>query len=374
MECNDSLWIAERQDMAARIRVLRWAVLAVVMAVATLYAPVGTHRDVTLVSRGLDLIPAAPVDPAALISQVEPGLVQVTTLVDYQGVVGNGTGLVLSPDGEILTNHHVIQGANSIQVLSIATGQTFDADVIGYDRDDDIALLRARGASGLPTAPLGDSASVAIGDPVLTIGNANGTGHPLTHEQGAVTQLGRTIDAQDELTGSSHELGDLIASSTNLRSGDSGGALVNSAGQVVGLNAAATLNFRMGRSTPGGEGFAIPINKALDIANQIRSGTPSATVHIGPSAMLGIGINAGASGQGAGLPVRSILRDGPADQAGLRPGDVITTIDGTPIGSANALTDVLDQRYPGNVIDLTWRDAAGEGRDAKVTLQSGPVS
>jgi S1-C subfamily serine protease len=150
--------------------------------------------------------------------------------------------------------------------------------------------------------------------------------------------------------------------------------LVNSVGQVVGLNAAATLNFRMGVSTPGGEGFAIPINKALGIANQIRSGAPSPAVHIGPSAMLGVGISAGGGNRNSGLPVRSILRDGPAAAAGLLPGDAITTIDGIPIASANALTDVLDQRYPGDVIDLSWRDTAGQDRTAKVTLGSGPVS
>jgi serine protease Do len=346
--------------MNALTRLLRWAVLAVVAAMLALVGPPSTAS-------------AEPVDPAALVSMVEPGLVQITTTVDYQGVIGNGTGIILTPDGQVLTNHHVVQGANTIKALSMANGQTYDADVVGYDRDDDVALLQLRGASGLPTAPLGDSASVGIGDPVITIGNANGTGSPLTHEQGAVTQLGRSIDAQDELTGSSHSLGDLIESSTNLRSGDSGGALVNSAGQVVGLNAAATLHFRMGRSTPGGEGFAIPINKALGIVDQIRSGNPSPAVHIGPSAVLGIGINAGGD-NGPGLPVRTILRDGPAAQVGLQPGDVITAIDGTPIGSANALTDVLDQRYPGNVIDLTWQDASGQVRDAKVTLGSGPVS
>lgn len=348
--------------MTALTRLMRWAALATVTALFALLAPTGSAS-------------AAPVDDSPLVSAVEPGMVQITTTVDYQGVIGNGTGLILSPDGQILTNHHVVQGANSIKVLSIATGQTFDADVVGYDRDDDIALLQLRGASGLPTAPLGDSASVGIGDPVLTIGNANGTGAPLTHEQGAVTQLGRSIDAHDELTGSSHQLGDLIESSTNLRSGDSGGALVNSAGQVVGLNAAATLNFKMGRSTPGGEGFAIPINKALGIVDQIRSGAPSPTVHIGPSAILGIGISAGPGGNnGPGLPVRTILRGGPADQAGVAPGDILTSIDGTPIDSANALTDILDQRSPGNVIDLTWLDRADQTRDAKVTLGSGPVT
>ena len=225
---------------------------------------------------------AAPLDPAPLIAQVEPGLVQITTLVDFQGVVGNGTGIVLSPDGQVLTNHHVVQGANAIKVLSMANGQTFEADVIGYDRDDDIAVLQLRGAGGLPVAPIGDSNSLALGEPVLTIGNANGTGNPLTHETGAVTNLNRSIAAEDELTGSKNSMGGLIESSTNLRAGDSGGALVNGAGQVVGLNAAATINFKVnGESTPGGEGFAIPINRAMDIANQIRGGAPSPTVHIG---------------------------------------------------------------------------------------------
>jgi serine protease Do len=318
---------------------------------------------------------AAPGDALAASAPVEPGLVQITTLVDYQGVIGNGTGIVLSPDGDVLTNHHVIQGANSIKAVSIGTGQTFEADVVGYDRDDDIALLRLRGASGLPVAPLGDSNAVAVGEPVMTLGNANGTGQPLTHEQGTVTGLGRSINAEDELTGSSHNLGGLIASSTNLRSGDSGGALVNGAGQIIGLNAAATYNFRMnGESTPGGEGFAIPINRAMDIVNQIRSGAPTSEVHIGPSAMLGVGISGGGADRVPGLPIRSTLRGGPAEQAGLRPGDVITTIDGTPINSANELTALLDQRYPGNVIDVNWLDAAGADRNGKVTLAPGPVS
>jgi serine protease Do len=318
---------------------------------------------------------AAPLDPAALIAQVEPGLVQITTLVDFQGVVGNGTGIVLSPDGQILTNHHVVQGANSIRVLSMANGQTFDADVIGYDRDDDIAVLQLRGAGGLPVAPIGDSNSLALGEPVLTIGNANGTGNPLTHETGTVTNLSRSIAAEDELTGSKNNMGGLIESSTNLRAGDSGGALVNSAGQVVGLNAAATINFKVnGESTPGGEGFAIPMNRAMDIANQIRGGAASPAVHIGPSAMLGVGISASGQSGSGGLPVRSVLRGGPADVVGLRPGDIITNIDGVPIDSANALTGLLDQRYPGNVINLAWIDRAGVPQNATATLAAGPVS
>lgn len=349
------------------------AVLAIFGALLAPAIPSGPIGSINLAT-GQIAFPRAPADTSALVAAVEPGLVQITTFVDYQGVVGNGAGIVLTPDGQVLTNHHVVQGANSIQAISMATGQTFDADMIGYDRHNDVALLQLRGASGLPVAPLGDSGSVAVGDPVVTIGNANGTGHPFTHEPGNVTQLGRIIDAQDELTGGSNQLGDLIESSTNLRAGDSGGALVNRAGQVIGLNAAATVNFKMGgEGIPGGEGFAIPINKALGIVGQIRSGTPSPGVHIGPSVLLGIGVSSGGSGR-MGLPVRSILRGGPADQAGLLPGDTLITIDGVPIDSANALTDVLDTHYAGDIIDLAWITRAGQDRNAKVTLGSGPVS
>ena len=129
-----------------------------------------------------------------------------------------------------------------------------------------------------------------------------------------------------------------------------------------------------GESTPGGQGFAIPINRALDIANQIRSGAASPEVHIGPSAMLGVGIDASGSRRGGGLALRSILRGGPADQVGMRSGDVLMTIDGSPINSANELTALLDQRYPGNVIDVNWVDRAGQSQNAKVTLEPGPVS
>ena len=304
---------------------------------------------------------------------VENSLVQISTRADFQGVVGNGTGIILTPEGVVLTNHHVIQGADSIRALTLNNGQTYDADVLGYDRNNDVAVIQLRGAAGLIPAPIGDSSALRVGDPVTTMGNANGTGNPLTREQGAVTELGATISAEDELTGSSHSLDNLIESSTNLRSGDSGGALINGAGQVVGLNAAATYNFRLnGESTPGGQGFAIPINDAMGIVNQIRSGAAGPEVHIGPSAILGVGVNA--VDEGDGLAIQSVLRGGPAEVAGVRPGDTLLRIDGAPITSANALTSVLDQRYPGNNIEITWRDRAGIERVARAVLSSGATS
>lgn len=352
-----------------RPRIVLWVVGALLLA---LVAPLGGPGVAQ--ATPFQPVPLEPVDPNAAFGAVEPGLVQITTRVDFQGIIGNGTGVVLTPEGHVLTNHHVIQGADSIKALSLGNGQTYDADVLGYDRKNDVALIQLRGAFGLPLAPLGDSATVAVGQPVATLGNANGTGNPLTREQGTVTALGKTINAEDELTGSSHSLDNLIESSTNLRSGDSGGALVNGAGQVVGLNAAATYNFRMnGESSPGGQGYAIPINDAMGIVNQIRSGAASPDVHIGPSAILGVGVS-GADQERNGLPIQSTLRGGPAEQAGLLAGDVLLRIDGTPITSANALTGVLDQRYPGNSIELVWLDGGGMERVGRATLSSGAVS
>lgn len=348
-----------------RARFVLWVLSALLLALMTPLGGAGMAQ-----AAPIRPMPLEPIDPNMAVGAVEPSLVQISTRVDFQGIIGNGTGIVLTPEGMVLTNHHVIQGADSIRALTLGNGQTYDADVLGYDRDDDVALIQLRGAFGLRPAPLGDSATLAVGAPVVTLGNANGTGNPLTREQGAVTALGQVIDAEDELTGSSHSLDNLIQSSTNLRSGDSGGALVNGAGQVVGLNAAATYNFKLnGESTPGGQGFAIPINDALGVVNQIRSGVGTSEVHIGPSAILGVGVSA--VDEGDGLPIQSILRGGPADQTGLRPGDVLLRIDGTPINSANALTGVLDQRYPGNSIELAWRDAAGVERIGRATLSSG---
>jgi len=350
-----------------RRRLPKWPALivaALLTVAAPLTAPATVHAN-----------PTTQVDANVVAAQVEPGLVQIDTLNDFQGLVGNGTGIILSSDGVVLTNHHVVQGANSIRATSVATGQVFDADVLGYSRTNDVAVIALRGAAGLPVAPLGSSSSLALGDAVLTIGNANGTGHPLTRETGKITSLSRVVDVSDETTNTSHEMGGLIESSTNLRAGDSGGALVNTAGQVVGMNAAATINYRLdGGSDPAGEGFAIPIDKAVALANEIRSGAGTPYVHIGPSAMIGIGIDAGGRNRPDGLPVRSVLRDGPAAQVGLVPGDTLRAIDGTPIDSANTLTGLLDQRHGGDVVTMEWTDRSGTPQSAAVTLIPGPVS
>jgi len=318
--------------------------------------------------------PRAPLDQSVLLSQVVPGLVDINTTLSYQGAVGAGTGILLSPDGEVLTNNHVIEGATDITAVSLANSRTYPVDVIGFDRASDIALVRLRGATGLPTAILGTSSTLAVGDPIAAIGNSNGSSAPPSYAPGTVTEIGASVRASDESGGGARELYDLIRVAAEIRPGDSGGPLVNSAGQVVGVNVAATLTYRMGGVT-GGEGFAIPIDRALGIANQIRSGVVSDSIHLGDTAFIGVGIadSSPMSRGPAGAVVRQVLPGTPAGQIGLFSGDVITAVDGIPINSAEDLSNVMDQRRPGDTIMLTWIDRAGIPRGAPLVLAKGPV-
>jgi serine protease Do len=309
---------------------------------------------------------AAPADISAAAAAVEPAVVQVTTKIDYQQAIGTGTGIVIDPSGVVLTNYHVVAGANAI--TGTVGGRDYPADLVGYDRKHDIAVIQLRGAGGLPAAPIGDSGQIAVGEPTVGLGNARGVGAPLTHETGPVIALNRTVNAEDSLTGSSEEVNGLIEVAADVRPGDSGGPLVNGAGQVIGVVTAASVNFQMG---PAGKGFAIPINDAMAVAGQIRSGAPSGTVHIGPPVLLGVGVSTQPR-SGPGIIVRDVVIGGPAEQAGIAIGDVLMDLDGTSLDSATTLTYVLDRHYPGDVVDLTWIDGSGQQRTGKATLVPGP--
>lgn len=317
--------------------------------------------------------PVAPLDQSALLSQVVPGLVDINTTLGYQGAAGAGTGIVLDPQGDVLTNNHVIEGATDITAISLANSQSYPVDVIGFDRANDIAVVRMRGAAGLPIANLGTSSTLNVGEPIAAIGNSNGTGSAPSFAPGTITEIGASVRASDEAGGDSRELYDLIRVAADIRPGDSGGPLVNSAGQVVGVNVAATLTYRMGGVT-GGEGFAIPIDRAMAIANQIRAGAPSPSIHIGDTAFIGVGIaDAPAFGGPAGAVVRQVLPDTPAGRVGLRAGDLITAVDGAPVTAAADLSNIVDGHRPGDTVMLTWIDRMGNPRSAPVVLGKGPV-
>lgn len=342
-------------------------------ALATLMLLVGLIAAPANAAPGVSApAPRAPLDQSALLSQVVPGLVDINTSLSYQGALGTGTGIVIGPGGEVLTNNHVIEGATDITAVSLANSVSYPVDVIGFDRGSDIALIRLRGAD-LPMANLGTSSTVAVGDPIAAIGNSNGPGAPPSYAPGAVTQLGASVRASDESGGGSRELFDLIRVAADIRPGDSGGPLVNSAGQVVGVTVAATLTYRMGGVT-GGEGFAIPIDRAMAIANQIRSGVPSDSIHLGDSAFIGVAIaDAPPFGGPAGAVVRQVLPDTPASRIGLFGGDLITAVDGIPVNSAADLSNLMDRRRPGDTVMLTWIDRAGAPRGAPLVLAKGPV-
>jgi len=175
------------------------------------------------------------------------------------------------------------------------------------------------------------------------------------------------VEAEDALTGTTDELTGLFEFAAPVRAGDSGGPVVNAAGQVVGVTTAASVNFRMG---PGGKGFAIPINDAMGVVGQIRAGVRSDTVHIGPPTLLGVGVRTAPRDQ-PGVLIQEVMVGGPAEQAGLLAGDIITTLDGISLDSTNTLTSVLDRHYPGEVLDLTWIDGSGQPRTGKAVLTPG---
>ncbi len=308
---------------------------------------------------------AVPADPAAASEQVEPAVVRIDTAVDYQGVIGLGTGFVIDPAGQVLTNFHVVQGAD--RITGTVGGRPYPAEIVGYDRKRDVAVIQLLGAGGLPVAPIGDANVLAPGEPVVALGNAMGSDAPLTREVGTLTAFGRTVEAEDTLTGSTDELTGLFEFAAPVRAGDSGGPVVNSAGQVVGVTTAASVNFRMG---PGGKGFAIPINDAMGVAGQIRAGVRSDSIHIGPPTLLGVGVRTAPRDE-PGVLVQEVMVGGPAEQAGLVAGDVITMLDGTPVDSTNTLTAVLDRHYVGEVLDVTWIDGTGRLRTGKAVLTPG---
>ncbi|WP_051342044.1 S1C family serine protease [Pseudonocardia spinosispora] len=331
--------------------------------------------------------PALPVrgpltDPeiSSLASKVSPTLVDVNVQLGLQGAEGAGTGIVLSGTGEVLTNNHVINGATAIKVTSKANGRSYPASVVGYDRSHDIAVLQIKGAPRLRTATIGNSDAVSVGDPIAAIGNAGGAGGKPKIAPGQVVSLGKSITTSDELSGSTERLTNLIEVAAVVEPGDSGGPLVNANGQVIGVTTAASVNFRT--QTPGGKGYAIPINDAMDIARQIRAGSVSETVHVGPTAMLGVTVlSSSRSRRGldgdtdSGAPVASVIGNSPAGKAGLSRGDVIVSFDGTRVDSANTLTSLVGQHRPGDQIQLIWQDhTSGQQQQATVSLAQGPPS
>ncbi len=342
---------------------------------------------------------SGPSDVSAIASKVDPGLVDINTSLGYQQEQAAGTGIVLSSNGLILTNNHVIDGATNISVTDVGNQKTYSASVVGYDRTSDIAVVQLHNASGLQTANLANSSDVSVGQDVVGVGNAGGTGGTPSAAGGTVTALNQSITASDEGDGTSEQLSGLIETNANIQPGDSGGALVNTSGQVLGVDTAASdgtsFQFNNGQSS-GNEGFAIPINTALSLARTIEAGNGSSTVHIGATAFLGVEIspsgssstNNGGGGFGGGFfggntgntgnsstsgaVVAGTVTNGPAQEAGLAQGDTITSLGGKTITSSNDLTDAMAIYHPGDKVQVGWTDSSGQNHTATAQLSSGP--
>jgi S1-C subfamily serine protease len=370
-------------------------------------------------------------------SRVSPGLVDVVSTLGDENGEAAGTGMVLTSTGEVLTNNHVIDGATSISVTDIGNGRTYKASVVGYDKTQDVAVLQLQDASGLTTVSLGNSATVSTGQSVVAIGNAEGKGGQPSVVTGSVTALNQSITASDEGSGSSEQLTGMIETNAPIEPGDSGGSLVNLAGQVVGMDTAASTSSetpsaqaanpgqqsqgqtgqsQSGQSQSSGtQAFSIPINEAVSIAAQIEGGNSSSTLHLGSTAFLGVevsstststgtGTGSGASGLGgygsgsdggygygsgdggygygsgdggtgttSGVQIEGALSGSPAASAGLSAGDVITSIGGQSVTSATQMQSIIAAYHPGDKVSISWTDASGQTQTATVTFASGPA-
>jgi S1-C subfamily serine protease len=255
-----------------------------------------------------DATAATTLTTSQIAAKVDPGLVDVVTTVGYQGGKAAGTGMVLTSTGEVLTNNHVIDGATSIKATDVGNGRTYTAKVVGYDKTHDVAVLQLQNASGLQTVTL-SSAGAQSGQKVVALGNALGKGGTPSVVSGRINGLGQSITASDQGAGDSEQLTGMIGHNAPIQPGDSGGALVNTEGEVIGMNTAASDSSSSGSPSQSSQtqaatqAFAIPITRASSIAGQIEAGTASSTVHIGATAFLGVETSpSGAGSFGGNFP------------------------------------------------------------------------
>ena len=230
-----------------------------------------------------------------------------------------------------------------------------------------------------------------VGDAVVAIGNAGGTGGAPSVVSGSVTNLNQTITASDENGSNSEQLHGLIQVNAPIVAGDSGGPLANSSGKVIGMDtAASSTQASFSNGSQGSEGYAIPINNALAIAKKIESGKASSTIHIGLPGFLGVEVadnsasssnngfgglgNSGGTGSTAsGAVVQGTTDNSPAASAGIAQGDVITSLNGTSVDSAQTLTSLLSGKHKGDQVTVGWTDSSGQTHTSTITLTEGPA-
>ncbi|MGH9170602.1 MAG: S1C family serine protease [Acidimicrobiales bacterium] len=303
---------------------------------------------------------------SAIAAKVDPALVDIDSVVDNgQGGEEAGTGIVLTPGGEILTNNHVIRGATKIEVTDIGNGRSYDATIVGTDVTADIAVIQLTGASGLHTANLGNSSSLKVGEPVLALGNAGGVGGTPSTAAGSVVALDKKITATDASSDTSERLSGLVESTAPIQPGDSGGALVNASGQVLAIDTAG--NGGPGLDSTSTQAYSIPIDTAVGIAQQIEAGDASSTVHIGEAAILGVEYTAQ-----SGNTIAAVEAGLPAAKAGIVAGDEIVSLNGKSISSLVALSNAMYPFHPGDQVTVGFDTSSGAHETVTLTLVAGP--
>jgi S1-C subfamily serine protease len=299
--------------------------------------------------------------PSAIAAKVSPAVVDIDTTIGTNHA--SGSGIILSSDGQILTNNHVVSGSTSITVTAEGRSQTYTAHVVGVDISEDIAVIQIdQNVSGLPTVTFADSSSVKVGDQVVAIGNALGRGTRAT--QGQVTALDQTITAS-EGPGNSETLDGMIESDAVIYPGDSGGALVNTSSQVVGMiTAGEAQGFRSASDT----GYAIASNTAVHIVNRIRAHEQAADLAYGQVGYLGVAVQTLDSFSAAqlglnvssGALVTATPQSGtPAASAGITRGSVIVEVGGQPVTSSDSLGNAVRSHKPGDRVTVKWINSSG---------------
>jgi putative serine protease PepD len=304
-------------------------------------------------------------------AEVLPSVVSIT--IEVQGGEGQGSGVVLSSDGLILTNNHVASEAQNggDMTVTFSDGSRADAEIVGLDPASDLAVIKAQDVDDLTPARLGSSADLHVGDTVLAIGSPLGLDGSVT--AGIVSAVNRSITlggspSQDpfggQQSGSPTAVVDAIQTDAAINPGNSGGALINADGEVVGINTAiaSTAGGTSGQSGNIGVGFAIPIDDARDIADQL--------IDNGEATHAYLGVQVGDADDGALLG--GIESGSPADEAGLQDGDVVTKVDDDQVSNATDLTAAIRAHSPGDKVTITY-ERDGDESTAEVTLGTLPA-
>jgi S1-C subfamily serine protease len=287
----------------------------------------------------------------AIAALVTPAIVDINTITTSGQA--SGTGQILTSDGEVLTNNHVVDGSTSISVVIAGHTGNYHAHVIGVAPARDVALIQIEGVSGLPTVTLAASSSVKVGDSIVAIGNALGLGGAPSVTTGNVTALDQTITAS-EGGNNSEQLTGMIQSDAPIQPGDSGGAIVNSSGQVVGMITAGDVQgFRSQTSTTN---YSIPADTAISFVNRIRSGEAAADIVYGQVGFMGVSVRDSTAG---GAQVVTVQPNSPADAAGISPGAIITKVGGSAITSSATLGTAIRSHKAGDRVSVTWTDSNG---------------